>query len=61
MDVNKKSTIKYLSKKNNIESIFYMFLCQVYHLNAFNSQLRDLITFVEMKYEFMPGHLRGKL
>lgn len=44
-----------------MESVFYMVLCQVYHLNAFNNQLRDLITFIEMKYEFMPGHLRGKL
>ena len=38
-----------------------MFLCKIYHLNIFNSQLRQLITYIEQKYELMPGHLRGKL
>lgn len=38
-----------------------MFLCKVYNLNIFNNQLRQLISYVEAKYDLMPAHLHGKL
>jgi hypothetical protein len=61
VEVDRKAVQEYLSAKNGHESMFYLFLCKVYHLNIFNSQLRQLISYVEAKYDLMPEHLRGKL